>query len=662
MADKAASTPVGQLHELPNEASQSPPELPIGSGMENVSTACDEDGSSSSLETEADTDTGVDTEAGSEVDTEAGTEVESTDDKASVSPEEILSRREENIPWDTGLTQQQKTSIENLVQVKLSMISPVLFKTHVETSDKAYLKRVAERRFSTPDGMELQYSVQTLERMVREYRKNGIKSLYPRRRSDYGQTRVLSFEVQTRIIVILQALPKADAVSIRGRLIKEKLLPEDGASADSIRRFINGNHLRALLDPQQEIELRLAFLEREIGFLWAADTCYLTKIPDEHGIYKWVYLIGIIDDHSRLIVAAKCFMADNSYTFQLTLRSAIENFYIPVKLYVDNGSGYSSKETIGICNNLGITLIHTRARDGAAKGVIERVFRACEVPIVLDLVLDNVDTLEGVQSAVDEWVEKYNHRVNRGVNAKPWDRHLASLKRHPVKRARSSEWLSEAFSYRVQRRISNTGTIQQNNLDFRIPDCILKQKPRPKTIEVIYDPVNLVSTIHVFQKGHRYNLLLDDREANAGKKREHGGRKEQLRQQNEARKAKKVSTAEARAEARFAKRMSGSPILEEIENAMNAVQKDMQADLSAEAQASPAADSELNPQCADASVSGNPSSNEDSLSDNKDNPSSFEPMDAEVVVDWTALASAASDMDPTERTAILPDYEVTEDL
>ena len=41
---------------------------------------------------------------------------------------------------------------------------------------------------------------------------------------------------------------------------------------------------------------------------------------------------------------------------------------VPGVVYVDNGSNYSSKEFAIICTRLGIVLIHTPVRAGAAKG------------------------------------------------------------------------------------------------------------------------------------------------------------------------------------------------------------------------------------------------------------------------------------------------------
>ena len=481
-----------------------------------------------------------------------------------VSEEEQGELLEVSIHWKEGRTNEEIARIEQVAQFKFAIISPVIYHLNSNQTDTGYLKTIAGRTYLGPDGKNYKFSLSTLTRMVREYRSVGINAFYPHKRADFGHTRVLSMTVQIRIEVLIQILPSATASSIHARLLKEKLILEGECSVDSIRRFIAINNLRARVLETTEERLRESFLERENGFLWAADTCYLTKIKNERGIYKWVYCVGIIDDHSRLVVAANCFTADTALNFQITLRSAIENYYLPVKLYVDNGSPYIEHNLVSICNRLGISLIHTRTRDGASKGVIERLWLSMESQIQLDLILDKADTLEKVQKEVDDWVTKYNSRVNRGVNSIPIDRHLASLRRHPVRKAKSSQWLSEMFEVTCRRRISNTGTIQEKTRFFRIPDVIRKQKPHPTSIDIYYDPLHFEETIHVVHNDRKLHLREDDREANARKKRPYGGRGAQLKEQAEAKRQEELSTAEVRAEERLRRRLAGSLLLNDM--------------------------------------------------------------------------------------------------
>ncbi len=90
-----------------------------------------------------------------------------------------------------------------------------------------------------------------------------------------------------------------------------------------------------------------------------------------------VYLVVIIDDHSRLIVGAGMSYSDNSYGFQKVLKQAeVSTYGIPDKLYTDNGSPYIDKQLSLICGSIGTVLLHAPVRDGAAKAKVERNFRS----------------------------------------------------------------------------------------------------------------------------------------------------------------------------------------------------------------------------------------------------------------------------------------------
>ena len=82
------------------------------------------------------------------------------------------------------------------------------------------------------------------------------------------------------------------------------------------------------------------------------------------------YIQGIMDDHSRYIVSARCYLEDTASNFRKTLFYAIEHHHIPHMIIVDNGGPYVDKDLIDLCKRLGIALVHTRANDGAGKGAL----------------------------------------------------------------------------------------------------------------------------------------------------------------------------------------------------------------------------------------------------------------------------------------------------
>ena len=449
------------------------------------------------------------------------------------------------------LLKRNDRKLESLVQLKLSIISPVIYHTHSEDSDKQYFKKVAEKQYYLSDGTTVTYGVSTMEKWVANYKIIGIAALIPKERSDNGQSRKLTLPVQNEIIKMVTKCPDIKCSKVKSRLEEAKLIREDEISTDTISRFIKNHDLRKRTEEDPEERIRYFFVEKEAGFLWAADTMYLCKI-EVNGSLKWVYLQGIIDDHSRMIVSAHCYMEDNAINFQDTLFLAVKNYGIPVKLYVDNGAPFVDRDLKRICALLGISLIHTRSRDGASKGVIERFWLSSYYEVNTDIVLDDITSLDKIQETVDKWVDKYNHRVNRGVNGIPRERYEASEKRHPMRYPDSEETLKSAFLHTHVRTV-RCGAVQQSNGFYELPDE-LRVNGTPNKIQIFYNPRDVENSIFTLDKnGKKYHLHKLDKEANAGKKRKTGGRMEEVREKAAEKAARQMTKSEEHAEKRYQK-------------------------------------------------------------------------------------------------------------
>jgi len=475
-----------------------------------------------------------------------------------VQMDEEKAPNEEQFPVVMIPSKKKEETATELVQFKISLISPVIYQTHTFRSDRAYLETVAARFYDLPDGRRRRFSVKTLERWVRKYRADSADGLKTKTRSDMGSSRTLTLVVMVRIAVIVKEVPQIKCTEVLHRLEgKDGLLEKGAVSVDTIRRFILIHDLRNPVICEERI--RKSFVVDNAGDLWEADTCYLFKIPDKKGKLKWVYIQGIMDDHSRRIVSAICYMQDTAENFQKTLFHAISSHIVPICLYCDNGSPYICGQLKEICNRLGITLIHTRSEDGASKGCIERFWLSAVMALLPDLILDKVNTLEGVQQVVDEYVERYNNSLNRGVNGIPNERYQASILRKPGRKAKSLEWLKEQFVNQKWCHLYNDNVIHFNNAHYRIPDELVFKVRQiyKKSVPVRYDPKDIDGTICVVLKGQKHPLSLDDPSENNNKRRNTGGRKAQMAEQAEAKAKRKMSVAEQRAEERYQRRMAG---------------------------------------------------------------------------------------------------------
>lgn len=474
------------------------------------------------------------------------------------------------LPTVVKPSKEREEKSTDMVQFRISLISPVIYKVHTYRSDRAYLEAVASREYTLPDGKMRKFSVKTLERWVREYKEDGADGLRTKTRNDLGTSRKLTLDVMVRIAEILKEVPQIKCTAILRRLEgKEGLLEKNSVSVDTIRRFILIHDLRNPVICEERI--RKSFVVDNAGELWQADTCYIFKIPDDKGDMKWVYIQGIIDDHSRRIVSAICYMNDSAENFQKTLFHAISSHMIPVALYVDNGSPYICHNLKEICNRLGITLIHTRSKDGASKGCIERFWLSTVMSVIPDLILDKVTTLEEVQRVVDQYVEEYNNKPNRGVNGIPNERYQASVKRVPGRKPVSLEWLRQQFLNHTWCHLYNDNVIHFNCKHYRIPDDIVYKVRNTygQKVPVDYDPKDIDGTICVILDQQKIPLALDNPAENNKKRRNTGGRQSQLSEQKQKKTKEKMSAAEERAEERYQKRMAGVPSFE-VENCLPA--------------------------------------------------------------------------------------------
>ena len=357
-----------------------------------------------------------------------------------------------------------------VAQFRFAMIAPVIQGLFPDASATAYYKRVTEHPLTLPDGTVVAYSYKTLEKWKSLYQRGGLDALMPTSRSDKGISRALNDEAINEIYRIKEEYPRMNATQIYGRLVSESFLSST-VSVDSVQRFIRNNDLKSARDPN--LRDRKAYEEDEFGKIWQADTCYLPYITED-GKTRRVYCIMIIDDHSRLLVGGELFYNDNAYNFQKVLKQAISTYDIPDKLYVDNGCSYSNEQLSMICVSLGILLLHTKIRDGASKGKVERHFRTLKERWLYTLDISSITSLSQFNDLLKDYMRSYNTTFHRGINETPMDR-FQNSKDHPQS-PKSREWLNDCFYNRITRKVRKDSTITIDNVCYDVPMQFISAK------------------------------------------------------------------------------------------------------------------------------------------------------------------------------------------
>ena len=394
-----------------------------------------------------------------------------------------------------------------VAQFRFALIAPVIQGLYPDASATAYYKRVTASPLTLPDGSTVTYSYKTLEKWKSQYSIGGLDALMPGTRSDKGIPRALNEDAIAEIYRIKEEHPRMNATQIYTHLVRESFIPAT-VSVDSVQRFIRHNDLKSARDPN--LRDRKAFEEDEFGKIWQADTCYLPHITED-GTSRRVYCIMIIDDHSRLLVGGELFYNDNACNFQKVLKDAIATYGIPDKLYVDNGCSYSNAQLSMICVSLGILLLHTRIRDGASKGKVERHFRTLKERWLYTLDINKITSLSQFNGMLKDYMRDYNTTFHRGIDTIPLERYQAS-KDHPRK-PESRQWLDDCFYNRITRKVRKDSTISIDKVCYDVPMQFISAK-----VEVRYLPDDMTSAYILFE-GEKFPIRQTSRNDNCHTRR-----------------------------------------------------------------------------------------------------------------------------------------------
>lgn len=199
--------------------------------------------------------------------------------------------------------------------------------------------------------------------------------------------------------------------------------------------------------------------------------------------YHRIYLVLIMDDFSRTILAARFFDSDSTYNNMLVLREAIERHGIFPILYSDNDSKFKliryegsrfftyKEETIAgevvteihrALLELGITLITHLPGNARAKGKIERLFRFIQERFISEHTASNLDELN---SQLEKWVDWYNnHHINRDTGCIPLSRCAPS-----ALRSLDGTNLDDVFCIKEERKVGKDNSFSLGGVTYTIP-------------------------------------------------------------------------------------------------------------------------------------------------------------------------------------------------
>jgi transposase InsO family protein len=382
-----------------------------------------------------------------------------------------------------------KDIAEQIALKRYQIISPVLAEPGRVQNE--YFRTQAEREHEFPRYGSRRIAVSTMKGWLRSYRKKGFAGLKPGKRCDAGRPRRVSEAMLTAIRVKCKAYPDLSVQKLYEELLAQKLLGEPPIHYNTLLRIVT---LEQLLPAKGRSDVRKRFETDNINELWLSDFMHGPQISMGNRTQKSI-LCAIIDDHSRMVVGYGFHAAETISTLTEVLKEALSAHGIPKRLYVDNGSAFSSDLLARSCALAGISLIHSKPYDSPSRGKIERFFRTVRERFISTIT--EVMNQDELSQAFALWLrDDYHHKVHSGISERPLDRYNASAGRVPIRRLSSSE-LDEMFLVRYERIVNNDATISFKGSLYEVPPAYIRQR-----IEIRH-PVDDQNELYLYDNGVR---------------------------------------------------------------------------------------------------------------------------------------------------------------
>lgn len=203
-----------------------------------------------------------------------------------------------------------------------------------------------------PFGGTRRYSRETLDRWIKAWQLHGFDGLKPDERAS---TPVTDSTVLALAESLKREIPHRTAAQVK-RIITETM--GQAPSETTLLRYFRSKDIstgRFESDHSNEI--------------WVGDALHGPKING-----RKTYLFAFLDDHSRMVTAARWAYAEDAIRLSAVLRPALQTYGIPEVAYLDNGGAMVDKSLSRTCAKLGIRLVHSAPYRPQGRGKIERFF------------------------------------------------------------------------------------------------------------------------------------------------------------------------------------------------------------------------------------------------------------------------------------------------
>ena len=375
----------------------------------------------------------------------------------------------------------EPTKAEAMALFRLGIVGDLLTRDLPAGELRAELVARAAERYRAPGATaSQQFHWKTLQAWYYAAKRGGHKALMPASRKQ-GFALALTPEQRDLLVQIRSERPSVSASLILDVAVREGVVAADQVSVSTLRRLFAEAGVPRVAANRAQRRDRRRWEAAHVGALWHADVCHVW-VRDLAGVPHKVYVHGLLDDHSRYVLALEARASEQETDALSMLCSALLRFPTPDALYLDRGACYRGEVLALATARLDVKLIHAQPHDPQARGKMERFWRTLRQRCT-----DHLPTgasLHDVNAALLAFLDADYH-------AKP---HSSLMGETPAKRfqtglsalgrPRTAKELAHALEITVHRRVAGDATFSVDGRTFEVSGRHLAHK----VIDVVVDP------------------------------------------------------------------------------------------------------------------------------------------------------------------------------
>lgn len=409
---------------------------------------------------------------------------------------------------------------EQIALFRYGLISDLVHPAAGDEQRRLYerLREKAAKSYCIPGTRRTHVAVETLRDWLCAYKAGGFDALRPKPRADIGHARAIPQAVADLLVMIKdEHRDWSVAMVIDAAKADSEAARSTPLHASTVHRLLSraGVMGKRPEDPTNKDRRRFAY--EQAGELWMSDVMHGPSVVVGGRRKHKTYLIGFLDDATRVVPYAAFALSENTSAFLPVLKQAVMRRGVPLRLYVDNGSAFRSHHLSLVCARLGITLIHARPYQPQGKGKQERFFRTARMRLLTTLGEADLSSLDALNRRLWAWVEgEYHQSPHKGLDGlTPLD--AWAMRSGEVRSVGPELDLREMFLLEAKRRVRADRTVSLDGVVYEVDASLVGEN-----VTLHFDPAKRGAPVDVWHGGKKIEQArVVDTHANCFVKRHH---------------------------------------------------------------------------------------------------------------------------------------------